>query len=184
MLHGQPGPACPTRPWRCWRRAPEGWAARLQLAGLSLRGQANVESFVATFSGSHRYVLDYLAGEVLERQAEQVRTFFAGDIGAGAAERCAMRFLDHVLGVGDAAEHPVGGRQRDRPHLVKQPPAIGHAAANPCRQLACLGCQPRSRLAFAFEAPRISVMNTAPVSPANSRPTNRGTRIGFLVPSS
>lgn len=31
---------------------------------------------MAAFSGSHRYVLDYLAEEVLERQSEQVRTFF------------------------------------------------------------------------------------------------------------
>ncbi len=39
----------------------EGWAAGLQLAALSLRGQSDVEGFVAAFTGSHRYVLDYLA---------------------------------------------------------------------------------------------------------------------------
>src|SRR6266566_6610081 len=50
----------------------EGWAAGLQLAALSLRGQADPAGFVAAFSGSHRYVLDYLAEEVLERQSEQV----------------------------------------------------------------------------------------------------------------
>ena len=53
----------------------EGWAAGLQLAGLSLRGRSDVDGFVAAFTGSHRYVLDYLAEEVLERQSEQVRTF-------------------------------------------------------------------------------------------------------------
>ena len=53
----------------------EGWAAGLQLAALSLRGQADPAGFVAAFSGSHRYVLDYLAGEVLDRQPEEVRTF-------------------------------------------------------------------------------------------------------------
>ena len=53
----------------------EGWAAGLQLAGLSLRGQDDIAGFVAAFTGSHRYVLDFLAGEVLERQSEQVRTF-------------------------------------------------------------------------------------------------------------
>jgi len=47
----------------------EGWAAGLQLAALSLRGQADVAGFVAAFTGSHRYVLDYLAEEVLERQS-------------------------------------------------------------------------------------------------------------------
>ena len=53
----------------------EGWAAGLQLAGLSLRGHHDVDSFVAAFTGSHRYVLDYLAEEVLERQPDQVRDF-------------------------------------------------------------------------------------------------------------
>ena len=74
-LHGAAGPGLPDAALAMLAARTEGWAARLQLAGLSLRGQADVESFVATFSGSHRYVLDYLAGEVLERQAEQVRTF-------------------------------------------------------------------------------------------------------------
>ena len=53
----------------------EGWAAGLQLAALSLRGQPDAAGFVAAFTGSHRYVLDFLAEEVLEQQTEQVRTF-------------------------------------------------------------------------------------------------------------
>ncbi len=53
----------------------EGWAAGLQLAALSLRGQPDPAEFVAAFSGSHRYVLDYLAEEVLEGQSERVREF-------------------------------------------------------------------------------------------------------------
>ena len=53
----------------------EGWAAGLQLAALSLRDQSDVAAFVETFSGSHRYVLDYLTEEVLELQPEPVRVF-------------------------------------------------------------------------------------------------------------
>jgi LuxR family maltose regulon positive regulatory protein len=53
----------------------EGWAAGLQLGGLSLRGQPNVAGFVAMFSGSHRHVLDYLTEEVLEQQPLSVREF-------------------------------------------------------------------------------------------------------------
>jgi ATP/maltotriose-dependent transcriptional regulator MalT len=53
----------------------EGWAAGLALAALSLRGQDDAAAFVAAFTGSHRYVLDYLAEEVLEGQDEQQRTF-------------------------------------------------------------------------------------------------------------
>jgi hypothetical protein len=46
----------------------EGWIAGLQLAALSLQGRTDVSGFLATFSGSHRYVLDYLSEEVLSRQ--------------------------------------------------------------------------------------------------------------------
>ncbi len=53
----------------------EGWAAGLQLAALSLRGHDDAAAFVAAFTGSHRYVLDYLGEEVLERQDRQLRTF-------------------------------------------------------------------------------------------------------------
>ena len=53
----------------------QGWAAGLQLAALSLRGQSDMAGFVAAFTGSHRYVLDFLAEEVLERQTGQVLTF-------------------------------------------------------------------------------------------------------------
>ena len=42
---------------------------------MSLRGQADAAAFVAAFTGSHRYVLDYLGEEVLECQPEQLQTF-------------------------------------------------------------------------------------------------------------
>ena len=53
----------------------EGWATGLQLAALALRGTSNVEQFIQEFSGSHRYILDYLTEEVLERQPDEVRSF-------------------------------------------------------------------------------------------------------------
>jgi LuxR family maltose regulon positive regulatory protein len=53
----------------------EGWVAGLQLAALSLRGRGDITAFVEEFSGSHRYVLDYLAEEVLDRQPEPLRAF-------------------------------------------------------------------------------------------------------------
>jgi LuxR family transcriptional regulator, maltose regulon positive regulatory protein len=53
----------------------EGWAAGLQLAALSLQGHADISAFVEEFSGSHRYVLDYLTAEVLDRQPEPLRAF-------------------------------------------------------------------------------------------------------------
>jgi LuxR family transcriptional regulator, maltose regulon positive regulatory protein len=53
----------------------EGWIAGLQLAALSLQGRADVAAFLAAFSGSHRYVLDYLSDEVLARQDASVQQF-------------------------------------------------------------------------------------------------------------
>jgi LuxR family maltose regulon positive regulatory protein len=53
----------------------EGWIAGLQLAGLSMQGQEDATSIIRSFTGSHRYVLDYLVEEVLERQPESVQTF-------------------------------------------------------------------------------------------------------------
>ena len=56
-------------------RRTEGWIAGLQLAALSLQGRADVSGFLAAFSGSHRYVLDYLSEEVLSRQSAVVQSF-------------------------------------------------------------------------------------------------------------
>jgi LuxR family maltose regulon positive regulatory protein len=56
-------------------RRTEGWAAGLQMAALSMQGRQDLANFVTAFTGSHRFVMDYLADEVLNRQAEHVRTF-------------------------------------------------------------------------------------------------------------
>ncbi len=53
----------------------EGWIAGLQLAALSMQGQADATRFIQSFTGSHRFVLDYLVEEVLQRQPERVRSF-------------------------------------------------------------------------------------------------------------
>ena len=53
----------------------EGWIAGLQLAALSLQGRTDASAFLARFTGSHRYVLDYLSDEVLERQPAAVQQF-------------------------------------------------------------------------------------------------------------
>ena len=53
----------------------EGWPAGLQLAALSMRGRDDTSGFIDAFTGSHRFVLDYLVEEVLRRQPEDVRRF-------------------------------------------------------------------------------------------------------------
>ncbi|MDH4138576.1 MAG: LuxR family transcriptional regulator, partial [Anaerolineae bacterium] len=53
----------------------EGWIAGLQMAAVSMQGQEDVAGFIQTFTGSDRYILDYLVEEVLQRQPESVQTF-------------------------------------------------------------------------------------------------------------
>ncbi len=56
-------------------RRTEGWIAGLQLTALAMRGRADVSDFLAAFTGSHRFVLDYLSEEVLAQQPAVVQSF-------------------------------------------------------------------------------------------------------------
>jgi LuxR family transcriptional regulator, maltose regulon positive regulatory protein len=53
----------------------EGWVGGLKMAALSMRGQKDIQSFISGFTGSHRYIMDYLVEEVLKRQNEDLRNF-------------------------------------------------------------------------------------------------------------
>lgn len=53
----------------------EGWIAGLQMAALSMQGLLETGDFIRSFTGSHRFVLDYLMEEVLDRQTEEVQMF-------------------------------------------------------------------------------------------------------------
>ena len=53
----------------------EGWIAGLQMAALSMQGRVDTTSFIESFTGSHRFVLDYLVEEVLGQQSESVQAF-------------------------------------------------------------------------------------------------------------
>ena len=75
FLHTVMGLSLPAEAIDALESRTEGWAAGLQLAALSLRERADISSFLAAFSGSHRFVLDYLSEEVLARQGAQVQSF-------------------------------------------------------------------------------------------------------------
>jgi len=79
----------------------EGWAAGLQLAALSLPGHADVSAFVEGFSGSHRYVLDYLTEEVLDRQPQELRAFL---LETSILERLSGPLCAAVTGRADSQE--------------------------------------------------------------------------------
>jgi LuxR family maltose regulon positive regulatory protein len=53
----------------------EGWIAGLQMAALAMQNHGDVPGFIASFRGSNRHVVDYLAEEVLGRQPEELQTF-------------------------------------------------------------------------------------------------------------
>ena len=79
----------------------EGWAAGLQLAALSLQGRSDIGEFVEGFSGSHRYVLDYLTEEVLDRQPPQLRTFL---LESSVLERLCSPLCEAVTGRADSQQ--------------------------------------------------------------------------------
>lgn len=73
----------------------EGWVVGLQLAALSLKDRSDREAFVEAFTGTHRYVLDYLSEEVLEAQPEPVREFL---LQTSILERLSGPLCDAVTG--------------------------------------------------------------------------------------
>jgi LuxR family transcriptional regulator, maltose regulon positive regulatory protein len=99
LLRAAVGPDLPEAAVAVLGERTEGWAAGLQLAALSLRGHADPAGFVAGFSGSHRYVLDYLAEEVLDRQPEPLRAFL---LETSVLERLSGPLCEAVTGRADS----------------------------------------------------------------------------------
>ncbi len=79
----------------------EGWIAGLQLAAVSMRGRDDVASFIESFTGSHRFVLDYLAEEVLQQQPDDIRRFL---LQTSLLERMTGPLCDAVTGGQDGGE--------------------------------------------------------------------------------
>jgi len=73
----------------------EGWIAGLQLVALSMKEQSDVSGFIRSFTGSHRYVLDYLVEEVLQRLPEDVLTFL---LHSSILDRLCGPLCDAVVG--------------------------------------------------------------------------------------
>src|SRR5438132_4888776 len=95
LLGEAAGPGLPGTAVTALVARTEGWAAGLQLAGLSLRGHADAAGFAAAFTGSHRFVLDYLADEVLVGQPGPVRAFL---LETSVLERLSGELGDAVTG--------------------------------------------------------------------------------------
>ncbi len=74
-LNGMMGLQLTARDVTALEARTEGWIAALQLAALSMQGRDDVAGFIDGFAGDDRYVVDYLAEEVLQRQSDRVQAF-------------------------------------------------------------------------------------------------------------
>ena len=82
------------------RLRTEGWAAGLQLVGLSLRGRPGPEAFIEAFAGDDRQLVDYLGEEVLQTQAPERRAFLRR---TAIVERMCVPLCEALTGDEDAA---------------------------------------------------------------------------------
>ena len=79
----------------------EGWAAGLYLAVLSMRGRDDVSTFIESFAGSDRRVVDYLGAQVLAEQPDEERAFL---LHTGLLDRFCAPLCDAVTGSRDGRE--------------------------------------------------------------------------------
>ena len=82
----------------------EGWIVGLQLAAISLEQRADAASFIQNFSGSNRFILDYLIEEVLEQRPPEIQTFL---LYTSILDRMCAPLCAAVMG--DAASHTPQG---------------------------------------------------------------------------
>jgi LuxR family maltose regulon positive regulatory protein len=95
FLNGVMGLAIPADEVAALETRTEGWIAGLQLAALSMQGRADVSGFIAAFAGDDRYIVDYLAEEVLQRQPAGVREFL---LATSILDRLSGGLCDAVTG--------------------------------------------------------------------------------------
>ncbi|MBN2148253.1 MAG: hypothetical protein JW726_12750, partial [Anaerolineales bacterium] len=86
----------------------EGWIAGLQLAAISMQGHHDTTSFIKSFTGSHRFVLDYLIEEVLHQQSESIQTFL---LRTSILDRLCGPLCDAVLGSPSASGQATAGQE-------------------------------------------------------------------------
>ena len=72
----------------------EGWIAGLQMAALSMQERADINAFVKEFSGTNRYILDYLMEEVLASQSPELQRFL---LSTSILERLTAPLCDALL---------------------------------------------------------------------------------------
>ncbi len=85
----------------------EGWIAGLQMAGLSMRDHEDVPRFIEGFSGTNRYIMDYLLEEVLASQSPEVQRFL---LCTSVLERLTAPLCNAVLASDEGSDSKGDGR--------------------------------------------------------------------------
>lgn len=89
---------------RVLEKRTEGWIAGLQMAAISMRGRMDLNQFIEAFSGSHRFVMDYLTEEALNRQTEETQAFLLQtSILTRLSEPLCSHVVSHALSKGREA---------------------------------------------------------------------------------
>ncbi|HEY6274944.1 MAG TPA: LuxR C-terminal-related transcriptional regulator [Streptosporangiaceae bacterium] len=92
----------------------EGWPAGVYLAALSLRGHPSPHAFVRQFTGGNRFIVDFMAEEVISRQPAEVQQFL---IRTSILGRFCAPLCDAVTGSGNAADI-IGTLERENLFIV------------------------------------------------------------------
>jgi LuxR family maltose regulon positive regulatory protein len=82
----------------------EGWIAGLQMAALSMQNREDVHGFIKGFSGTNRYILDYLLEEVLARQPQEIQRFL---LYTSILERLTAPLCDAVMGNNEESKNEI-----------------------------------------------------------------------------
>lgn len=90
----------------------EGWIAGLQMAAISMRDRDDRLGFIQAFTGSHRYVMDYLMEEVLEQQSPEITHFL---LKTSVLERMNSELCDAVI---NEPSTMINGQKIDHRSLV------------------------------------------------------------------
>ena len=94
----------------------EGWPAGVYLAALAMRGHPSPHGFIDQFTGNHRYIADFLAEEVLNRQVPDVRQFL---LRTSILDRFTAALCDAVTGRADSG-HLIERLERENLFLIAE----------------------------------------------------------------
>jgi LuxR family maltose regulon positive regulatory protein len=79
----------------------EGWVVGLKMAALSMQQEKDIPKFIVDFTGSQRYIMNYLVEEILQKQTAEICDFL---LKTSVLERLSAPLCDHVTGNGGSRE--------------------------------------------------------------------------------